>query len=130
MEKDFDGWNITKKSLNAGGRSRFCHVREIVWCALGVNIGAEQDGTGKEFDRPVVVIRTFSRDVFLGVALTGKRREGKYYFPIGIVENREASAILSQIRLIDMRRVSNRIGIVDPEIFEKLKSALYRTLFE
>ena len=130
MKKDFDNWNIEKKKLNSHIAKIFCHEREIWWCALGVNVGFEQDGTGKNFDRPIIVIRGFNENIFLGAALTGKKKIGKFYFPIGLVENREASAILSQVRLIDTKRLIRKMGIVDEVIFKELKSALGRTLFE
>ena len=130
MEKDFDGWNMEKKELNSGSGKIFCHAREIWWCALGVNIGFEQDGTGKNFDRPVIVIRGFNENIFLGVALTGKKKVGKFYFPVGLVEGREASVILSQVRLVDAKRLVWKMGIVEEGIFKELKNALRRTLFD
>src|SRR5436190_24202915 len=59
MEKDFDRWNRHKKHINDAGDRPFYHAREIWWCAVGVNVGNELDGTGKEHDRPVLVIRPF-----------------------------------------------------------------------
>ncbi|MFH1170496.1 MAG: hypothetical protein V1704_02965 [Candidatus Vogelbacteria bacterium] len=48
MKKDFDQWNERKKGLHNRDRVPFYHEREIWWCALGVNIGSEQDGS-KEY---------------------------------------------------------------------------------
>jgi len=61
--------------------------------------------------------------------LTGRKREGRYYFPIGIVGDREASVNLSQIRIFDTKRLVNKMGVIDEVVFQKLKSALYGTLF-
>jgi mRNA interferase MazF len=130
MEKDFDGWNGEKKALNSSSAKTFCHAREIWWCALGVNVGFEQDGTGRNFDRPVIVIRGFNENIFLGAALTGKKKAGKFYFPVGLVEDKEASVILSQVRLVDTKRLIRKMGIVDEGIFVELKNALRRTLFD
>jgi len=130
MEKNFDGWNLNKQTRNSGAPKVFRHPREIWWCALGVNIGFKQDGTGRNFDRPVVVIRRFNENIFFGAALTGRRREGTFYLPVGSAADREASVILSQVRIIDTKRLVRKIGILDEEIFEKLKNALMRTLFD
>jgi mRNA interferase MazF len=130
MEKDFDAWNLEKKSIDGAGVKRFCHSREIWWCALGVNIGFEQDGTGKIFDRPIIVLRGFNENILLAAALTGKKIEGRFYFPIGLVENREASVILSQVRLIDTKRLIRKMGMVSEGVFAELKNALRRTLFD
>jgi mRNA interferase MazF len=130
MDKDFDGWNVEKQMLHSGVEKVFCHSREIWWCALGVNIGFEQDGTGENFDRPVIVIRGFNENIFLGAALTGKKKEGKFYFPIGLIEEREATVILSQVRLINTKRLVRKMDVLDEGIFKELKNALRRTLFD
>lgn len=130
MNKDFDNWNEHKKKTHYEGENKFYHPRDIWWCSLGVNVGFEQDGTGKNYDRPVVVIKGFNKHVFFGVALTGKRREGKYYFPIGKVDGREATAVLSQVRLFDTKRLVRKVGVLDQETFEKLKASLHNILLK
>ena len=55
MEKDFDTWNENKKKIHAKMSAVFYHEREVWWCALGVNVGYEQDGSGPEYYRPVLV---------------------------------------------------------------------------
>ena len=129
MKKDFDGWNKEKQEIDSGAVKIFCHPREIWWCALGVNIGFEQDGTGKNFDRPVIVIRGFNERIFIGVVLTTQKKEGDFYFPLGMVGDKESFAILSQIRLIDTKRLIRKIVVLDTTIFKELKNALQRTLF-
>ncbi len=129
MEKNFDGWNSKKKHINDHVTAPFYHKREIWWCSLGVNIGFEQDGTGKNYDRPVLVIQGFNPQVLFGVALTGKKRQGRYHVPIGEVEGRDASVILSQARLIDTKRLIRKAGTLDNDIFDKVCDELKRTLF-
>ena len=130
MKKDFDKWNIKKKEIHWQKSSVFCHPREIWWCSLGVNVGFEQDGTGNNFDRPVLVIRGFNQNIFFGAALTGVRREEKYYFPIGKIEGKEASVVLSQVRLIDTKRLVRKMTTLDECVFENVKKALKKTLFD
>ncbi len=130
MEKNFDGWNAKKQIIHNDGKPVFCYPREIWWCTLGVNVGFEQDGIGPNFRRPVLVVRVFSKDAFLGLALTSQQKEGKYYFPLGMVDGKSAVAILSQVRFIDTRRLTERIAVLDDGIFQEMKSALCRTLFE
>jgi len=129
MDKDFDGWNKEKKQIHWKKHRIFCHPREIWWCALGVNIGFEQDGTGRNFDRPVLVIRGFNENIFLGVALTGIKRKSQYYLPIGKIEGIEASVILSQVRLIDTKRLIKKMATLDNEVFGNVKIALKKALF-
>ena len=129
MEKDFDAWNEAKKAIQKGNARMFYHEREVWWCSLGINIGDEQDGTGRNFDRPILIIREFNEHIFLGIALIGKKKVGEYYFSLGTVDDREASVVLSQIRLIDTKRLVRKIATLEEGIFEELKSALRRTLF-
>src|SRR3989344_6276998 len=128
MKKDFDKWNANKKTLHNKNTFHFYHERDIWWCALGVNVGFEQDGTGKQFDRPVVIIRGFNKNTFFGVALTGKKKEGKYYCYLNTVQGRDATAVLSQVRLIDTKRLVRKIKTLDEQLFLELKKRLQNAL--
>lgn len=130
MNKKFDEWNLKKKEIHKDGKAPFYNEREIWWCALGSNVGFEQDGTGKNFDRPVAIIRGFSKNIFLGIALTGKKREGKFYFYLGKIEGRDSSAILSQLRLIDSKRLIRKIGMLGETKFNDLRESLKKVIFD
>ena len=127
--KDFDGWNKEKKQLHEKLLGLFYHEREIWWCSLGVNVGYEQDGTGSNYDRPVLVVRGFSPHTFFGVALTGHKKEGKWYVYLGKIEEVDASVVLSQARTIDTRRLVRKMETLDEKTFEKVCVALQHTLF-
>ena len=94
-----------------------------------INVGFELDGTRANYDRPVLVIQGFNAHVFFGVALTGKIRRGRFYVPIGKVEGREASVILSQARLIDTKRLIRKAGTLEKDIFDRVCEELKRTFF-
>jgi len=129
MQKDFDRWNRSKKNMHAAGERPFYHSREIWWSAVGVNVGNELDGTGKQHDRPVLIIRPFNAETFFGIALIGHPRTGRYYFPLGKIEDRDAVANLSQVRLFDTKRLIRKIGTLDERTFRELAKALALTLF-
>ena len=76
---DFDNWNELKKDINFKGENKFYQPRDIWWCSMGINIGTESDGKGEGYRRPVIVIKGFNKESFLGVALTSKKRNGNYY---------------------------------------------------
>lgn len=128
MGKDFDGWNKKKKEVQHSTEPPFAHEREIWWCTLGLNIGSEQDGVGMEYRRPVWIVRGFSQSVVFVVALTGRRREGFFYMALGLVGGRESSAILSQVRLVDSRRLVRKIETLNETLFETLKTRLRNVL--
>ncbi len=120
MEKDFDKWNIEKKKADAE-QPRFYTVREIWWCRLGVNIGTEQDGRGQLFLRPAIILRGFGPDACVIVPLTTSVREHPLRVSVGNVDGRAARANLSQIRVVDTRRLVEKIGFLDEEIFAELR---------
>lgn len=128
MEKNFDRWNTKKKSIQEEEPNRRYHERDIWFCSLGVNVGFEQDGTGGNFDRPIVIVKGFNAHTFFAVALTGRRREGRYYQYLGKIEAREASAVLSQVRILDTKRLVRKIGVLDKTSFAVLKKALAEIL--
>ena len=131
MKKNFDEWNKVKKATDArddiGGV--YFREREIWWVRLGVNIGFEQDGTGEQYARPVIVVKKYNPQVFLSVPLSTTEKRGKYYFSVGEVDGKNAVAILSQIRLIDARRPVQRISTVDRKTFSDLVSEIVKVNF-
>ena len=70
---------------------------DIWWCSVGINIGSEIFGKGKNFSRPVIVFKKIGKDSFLGIPLTKQLKDGSWYVPMhygGI----ECRAILSRSR--------------------------------
>lgn len=130
MKKDFEGWVNEKRKIHEENIAPFYNEREIWWCAIGVNVGFEQDGTGKNFDRPILIIKGFNKDTFLGIALTGRMKEGKYYHYLGKIEERDSTANLSQIRIIDSKRLIKKIETLDEKIFKEVQNKLKKMLFD
>ena len=121
--KNFDDWIEYKKTIN-DAPGKMYSKRDIWWCSLGVNVGFEQDGTGKSYERPVVVLRGFSRAVCLIVPLTTSTKENKYHVALRDVDGKPAAAIISQIRLVDTKRFIDKIGMLDKEKFAEMKKAV------
>jgi len=70
---DYEKWNHLKQSLNSdNNREVFFKERELWWCSTGYNIGSEQNGKNKDFERPVLIIRKLSKEKFIGVPQTTK----------------------------------------------------------
>ncbi len=125
MIKDFDVWNNKKKNINNNeDYLPLYQKREVRWCRLGVNIGFEQDGTGKDFSRPVLILKGFSRHVCVVLPLTTSTKKNPYHISVGKVGDREASVITSQIRLIDTRRLDQHISFLDKKLFEIIRKAV------
>lgn len=129
MKNDFDGWNNKKKTIHIDTTTSLFHKREILFCSLGVNVGFEQDGTGINFDRPILILHGFNKNTFIAVAVTGKKKEGPFYIPIGSITGRESSVNLSQIRLIDSKRLIKKVATLDVATFVKIQERLKEILF-
>ncbi|OGM91094.1 hypothetical protein A2755_00025 [Candidatus Wolfebacteria bacterium RIFCSPHIGHO2_01_FULL_48_22] len=123
MNKDFDTWNDEKKKVHGQGMGKLYCAREIWWCSLGVNVGFEQDGTGKESQRPVLIMRGFSKQVCLIVPLTTSTKKNPYHVAIGNVDGQQASVIISQLRLIDTKRLVNKVAVLDAIVFETIRKS-------
>ena len=122
--KDFDKWNTQKKTVHNSGTNKFYRTREIWWCSLGINVGFEQDGIGTESQRPVLILRGLSKKTCLIAPLTTSSNKHPMRIFLGVVDNRKASAIISQIRIVDTKRLANKIGVVNKEKFEEIKKAV------
>lgn len=120
MNKDFDKWNGQKKARDKNDIDIYFYEREIWWCAIGVNVGFEQDGKGEQFARPVLIIRKFSKNVFLGVPLTTSTRESKYHHSFPFL-GATSTALLSQVRLFDSKRLLVKMGKVSEKILEDIR---------
>lgn len=123
MQKDFDSWNTIKKRVNDLRFTDYIHEREVWWCSLGINIGFEQDGNNQKFERPVLVLKKFNRDVALVVPLSTKVKNYPYYFPF-VHAGKEYSALLLQIRLVSTKRLLRMMYSMDREIFAIIKQAV------
>jgi mRNA-degrading endonuclease toxin of MazEF toxin-antitoxin module len=124
MQKDFDEWNKKKKDIHNNGKSKLYHARELWWCSLGVNIGSEQDGSGEKYDRPILVLKGLSKQTCIILPLTSSSEKHKMRIFIGKVQGEKASVIISQIRVVDTRRLIYKIGFLDKEIFNSITKTI------
>ena len=127
MSNFFESWNLKKIETDEIIKTPFFHKREIWWMRIGKNIGFEQDGKGKNFLRPVVVFRKFNSRVFWGIPLSKTKNSGCFYFKFSF-KNTESTAILSQLRLFDAKRLHDRYGVMSKNNFENLEKAVQTIL--
>ncbi|MDD2657717.1 MAG: type II toxin-antitoxin system PemK/MazF family toxin [Candidatus Pacebacteria bacterium] len=129
MEKDFDGWNEGKKRIDRTLVGPGFREREIWYCRMGLNVGFEQDGKGDDFLRPVLIVRKFNNRIFWAIPLTSAQKHisehaRAYYFAFSFLGSTPSVAILSQLRLLDSKRLSHLIGRMAQDDFISLKEQL------
>jgi mRNA interferase MazF len=121
MVRDFDKWNERKKALDEKSRKPLFQEREIWWCALGANLGFEQDGKHDNFERPILILRKYNANLFFGVPLTSAEHKGKFYFEIKYGDKRKNGyAILSQGRTLSPNRLIRKIHRIGNETFQNI----------
>lgn len=123
--KDFQKWHEKKITLHEKNTSQvFFREREIWWCALGANIGFEQDGKGELFRRPILVLKKFNQHVFLALPLTTKDKQGKYYIDCDVGDSIARKVIISQIRLVDSKRLLDKMVTLREDEFMKIRKTV------
>ncbi len=127
MEKDFDTWNIQKKTLDETENKQTFHEREIWFISIGENVGFEQNGKGEDFLQPVIVLKKFSHNVFIGIPLTKTDKKSKFYGSFEF-QGKRSNAILSQVRLFDSKRLKYKIGKMSVGDYRKIKEKLIELL--
>ena len=124
MPKDFDNWNNFKKRIDTNHPRPLFKEGEVWWCHLGANVGVEIDGKDSTFVRPVVIVRKFNRYSFYGLPLTTQFEEGHSFYHIFEFNDRRQAANLTQMRLIDSKRLQRRMVDLSDGVFENIKKAL------
>ncbi len=124
-EKDFIKWNNKKIETETISEIPFFHKREIWWIRMGENIGFEQNGKGSNFLRPVLIFRKFNQRVFWGIPLSKTKKSGIFYFAF---ENKKSTAILSQLRLFDAKRLQDKLDFMGKKDFGNLEKAIQKLL--
>lgn len=129
MKKDYADWHELKRQLNKKSRKdQYFYEREIWYCSIGLNIGHEQNGKNALFERPVLIIRKFSDKTFWGIPLTSKEKWSKKNSVWKFTKNKKSTALLSQLKLLNQRRLQRKIGIMPKNILKKILIKLFEIL--
>ena len=125
----FDFWNVRKKQIQDTNHNLVnFSEREIWWCALGKNIGNEEDGKNELFERPVLVLRKFSKYTAVVLPLTTKGKDGSPFY-YGLLSSSESFVILSQVRLISSKRLLRKMYRLGRRDFENVKHEIKKLIF-
>lgn len=116
MRRDYVAWYKLKAEIEYKRKAPEFSERDVWWCSIGANIGFEEDGKNDDFERPVLVIRKFNKELFVGVPLTSKRKDNKFYHHVTVAD-KESAVILSQQRALSSKRLLRKVGRVGQEDF-------------
>jgi mRNA interferase MazF len=126
--KNFDQWIEKKKD---------CHYRKMIppmfkerdiwWVSIGVNVGYEEDGKHDKYLRPVLVLRKFNRELFLGLPMSTKIKDNQYYFQV-TVKDQTVSVLISQLRVFSAKRIEDKLAEIDTKDFKRVKDEVVRMI--
>ncbi len=117
-DKDFNNWHNLKSNIQKRNAARVFIQQGAVWLmSVGVNVGSEIDGKGRDFARPVIVIRRINNETFYGISVSSRIVEDFYRVKFNMADQGRI-ALLSQIRSFDKKRCIRLITILPPETIE------------
>lgn len=126
MIKRFLEWIGLKEKLhNTDAESPLVRERDLWWVSIGENIGSEMNGKSRLFSRPALIIKKLAHGFFLVAPTTSQPHEGSWYVKIEQA-GKDIFVCLHQIRTIDYRRLSTKLGQIDTNDFDKVKTAFWR----
>ena len=127
----FVQWTKLKvKMQTSDSRQIYFREREVWWASLGANIGYEQDGANERFERPVLVLKKFSKDMLWILPLTRAQKTDQeknafktYYYALDQA-GENSFVILSQIRTISSKRLTRKMRVIYPNEFEEIQQRI------
>lgn len=118
----YDIWNNQKKNIK---HNDILFVeKDIWWCRLGKNIGQEQDGTGENFSRPVLILRKLDSKTCIVLPLTTQENIGSWFYELSQPGGKKSWVMLNQIRLVSTNRLYLYLYHLDFDNFNKIKKQL------
>ena len=103
--REYDAWNTLKKKIQAASDepAYFPQEGEAWMCSLGRNIGNEQNGSGDNFSRPILVVKKFNNRMFWCAPLSTKQKRFDFYFNFTDPNGQKVSVILAQLKLMSVK---------------------------
>ncbi len=123
MAKKFISWIFNKIIIDRTNTNIEIKEHEVYWCSLGENIGFEQDGKGDDFRRPVLIFKKFNNNLFWGIPMSTKNKNNRYYVKI-LLKDIKQSAMVSQLRILDSKRLDQYIGYISKSDFIKIQNRI------
>lgn len=127
--KNFD-WRLDeKKKIHVTDRNFFPKQRQIWYAKLGVNVWHEADWKW-EFTRPVLILKIIW-SLLRCIPLTSQEKEWYFYYNLQsfVYNNKKSTAMLSQCRIIDRKRLEEMLWYVSEEELQSIQKALKSMYF-
>jgi mRNA interferase MazF len=124
--KDFNKWNKIKKETNDKilPEKFFFYEREIWWCSIGKNIGIEANGKQEYFERPVLIIKVFNKEMIWVLPVTSTIKNSPFYHKFRSDSGKMRSIMITQLRVISAKRLRRKIEQMGEEDYKETRRSL------
>lgn len=129
IKENYDNWNVRKQNIQTSEKTKNIYFKEgqLWWCSLGLNIGSESFGKGKNFRRPILIIKKLSSDLCIGLPITSKIKTGTWFVTVKL-KSESKCIMLCQIRTLHKKRFQFKIGELNIKDFKTVKEKLENLL--
>ena len=128
--KEYDIWNNLKKVIQSeiNELNYFPQESEVWMSSIGKNIGYEQNGSGSNFSRPLLVVKRFNNHMFWCIPLSTKQKKFDFYFNFTDPNNEKVSVILAQMKLVSVKRLKRKLYAIPQDTLVEIKEKLKKFL--
>ena len=128
MQKKFDDWNNLKQKINKKNNIIYFREWQVWYINMWINIWYEEDWKKENSSRPVLILKKFSKDTFLGISTTSIEKKWKFYFNIWEINKINNFLILSQVRLYSSKRLLSHIWWISIEMLKNVKKKISKLI--
>ncbi len=116
----FIAWTNRKISIHFQDRPDFYfYEREVWWASLGENVGFEMNGKNWHFERPVLIVKKFSKDMVFVFPTTTKAKTGSWFYDIEY-NGTKTQVVFVQARTISTKRLIRKMTTLSEKQFYDL----------
>ncbi len=121
-DQTFNAWNKLKQRIQvrSGAVKLFPRAGEVWFCTIGQNLGFEQNGIGKDFSRPMLVIKKFNNQMFWAAPLSTKQKSFDFYHNFTDHKGEKVSVITAQMRLVSIKRFERFLYLMAQKEFKSI----------
>ena len=87
---------------------------------MGINIGSEVCGKNNPFERPVLVLKVFTKNLILVAPLSTKYKETENHIEIK-TPNGTSYLMIEHIKVMSTKRLDRKISKINEGLFEKIQ---------
>jgi mRNA interferase MazF len=121
LEKIIDWMNkiITRGAKK--GVEKYFREKEVWWAAMGKNIGREFSGKNSLFERPVLILKGYSKDSCFVLPFTSKIKKPLPWYQYEIILKKKKSAVvINQGRILSSERLLRKHSTINKKDYNAI----------